>query len=95
MTVRTAPRWAPVALYALIGLVAVAPLVKFAGDVPWAAVRMVALGGLLYYLAAFVYVIRRPNPFPRVFGYHEIFHVLELAATGVFYATLAVYVLPS
>ena len=95
MTIRTAPRWVPVALYALIGLVAIAPLVRFGGAVQSVAVAMVALGGALYYVGALVYIGRRPNPFPRVFGYHEVFHVLELGGTGAFYAAIAVYVLPS
>jgi hemolysin III len=56
---------------------------------------MVALGGVLYYAGGLVYISRRPNPFPRVFGYHEVFHVLELGGTGAFYAAIAVYVLPS
>jgi hemolysin III len=37
--------------------------------------------------------MRRPDPFPRVFGYHEMFHALQVAATAVLYAVVAVYVL--
>jgi hemolysin III len=55
---------------------------------------LVATGGLLYTVGGVVYAIRRPNPSPRVFGYHEIFHVLVTVAVGLQYAAIAFYVLP-
>ena len=41
-----------------------------------------------------IYALRRPDPFPAVFGYHELFHVLTVAAAGCMYAAIAFYVLP-
>ena len=57
-------------------------------------VGMVILGGLLYSLGAVVYARQRPDPYPTVFGYHEIFHVLVVAAAALHFAVIAFYVLP-
>ena len=55
---------------------------------------LVVTGGLLYTAGAIVYARRRPDPVPHVFGYHEVFHVLTIAAAGCQYASIAFYVLP-
>ena len=51
-------------------------------------------GGLLYTVGAVIYALRRPDPSPTVFGYHEIFHLLVIAAAGLQYAVIAFWVLP-
>jgi hemolysin III len=51
-------------------------------------------GGLAYTLGAVIYARRRPDPFPRVLGYHEVFHGLTIVAAGCQYAAIAFYVLP-
>ena len=53
------------------------------------AVALLATGGLLYTLGAVVYARRRPDPAPRVFGYHEVFHVLVIAAAAAQFAAVA------
>jgi hemolysin III len=55
---------------------------------------LVVAGGLLYTAGAVVYARRRPDPVPRVFGYHELFHVLTIAAAACQYVAVAFYVLP-
>jgi len=57
-------------------------------------VTAAVFGGLLYALGAVVYASGRPNPWPRVFGYHEVFHSLVLAAASLHYAVIAFAVLP-
>jgi hemolysin III len=52
-------------------------------------------GGLLYTAGAVIYATQRPNPRPAVFGYHEIFHALVLAAAAAHFAVVAFYALPS
>ena len=58
-----------------------------------AIVTLIAVGGLLYTAGALVYGIKRPNPSPRWFGFHEIFHTLTVAAFAVHYiaASMTVY----
>src|SRR3954451_2583066 len=61
---------------------------------PLVALLLVLAGGLAYTLGAIVYARRRPDPFPRVLGYHELFHGLTIVAAGCQYAAIAFYVLP-
>ncbi|MEA2401575.1 MAG: hemolysin, partial [Thermoleophilaceae bacterium] len=55
---------------------------------------LVALGGVLYTAGAVVYGLKRPDPAPRVFGYHEVFHAFTIAAAALHYAVIAFWVLP-
>jgi hemolysin III len=73
-----------------VGAAAFSQLLKL----PLTPVLLVGAGGLFYSAGAIVYARRRPNPYPRVFGYHELFHVLTLAATACQYIAVAFYVLP-
>jgi hemolysin III len=61
---------------------------------PVAGLVLVLAGGLAYTLGAIVYALRRPDPFPQVLGYHELFHLLTIVAAGCQYAAIAFYVLP-
>ena len=61
---------------------------------PLAGLLLVLAGGVAYTLGAIIYARRRPDPFPRVLGYHEVFHVLTIIAAGCQYAAIAFYVLP-
>jgi hemolysin III len=56
------------------------------------AVVLLALGGLAYTLGAIVYARRRPNPSPRIFGYHEVFHALTIVALACQYVAIAFFV---
>ena len=60
-----------------------------------AASLLVLVSGLCFTLGALVYARRRPDPFPAVFGYHELFHVLVVAAVAVQYAVVAAFVIPT
>jgi len=53
------------------------------------SMALLAAGGLLYSVGAVIYATRRPDPFPRVFGYHEVFHALVIAAAGLHFAVAA------
>jgi hemolysin III len=61
---------------------------------PAIALALLLLGGVLYTAGAIVYVRRSPDPLPRVFGYHELFHVLTLFAAACQYSAIAFFVLP-
>ncbi len=74
-----APRWLYVALYLALGWAAV----MYMGDLLHASVAMMVLvvvGGLLYTAGAIIYALKRPNPWPGHFGFHEIFHVCTVLA---------------
>ena len=53
------------------------------------AIVLLAAGGLTYSAGAVIYALRRPDPWPRVFGYHELFHALVVAAAGQHFAAVA------
>jgi hemolysin III len=74
-----APRWLYVALYLLLGWAAVMYLVDLL-NANIAMMVLVIVGGLLYTAGAIVYAMKKPNPWPGHFGFHEIFHVCTVLA---------------
>lgn len=89
-----APKWVFAAVYVALGLVTAAVFGELPAAIGWLGVAGLATGGLLYVLGAIVYASGRPNPWPKVFGYHEIFHALVIAAAALQYAVIAFAVLP-
>jgi hemolysin III len=87
------PKWLSATIGLGLGWLAVAAFSELL-KLPIAGVLLVAAGGLLYTGGAIVYIRRQPDPVPSVLGYHELFHVLTLAATGCMYASIAFFVLP-
>lgn len=88
------PRWIAVAIYLLLGwaaVIAIPGLIAGIGIIPC---LLVLLGGLLYTGGAVVYALRRPDPLPTTFGYHEVFHACTILAAGAHYAVIAFWVLP-
>ena len=84
-----APRWLYVPVYVALGCVAVGYIPQFAASGGAAVAWLVASGGVAYILGAVVYGTRFPNPSPRWFGFHEIFHVLTVV--GFACHTVAIY----
>lgn len=85
-----APRWLYVPLYIVLGWAAVFWLDDFGSRMPTAALVLVAVGGGLYTLGAIVYGFKWPDPAPRWFGYHEIFHTFTVAAFIVHYIGVSI-----
>jgi len=77
-----APRWLSTGFYIFMGWLAVWSLPNMAGNIPQAALNWTITGGLFYTLGAIIYIFRRPDPWPRVFGFHEIWHIFVLAGTA-------------
>ncbi|MDA8372220.1 MAG: hemolysin III family protein [Nocardiopsaceae bacterium] len=75
-----APRWLSTVLYLAIGWVAVLFIPQLIGGTHPATWILILAGGVLYSLGALVYGTKRPDPAPRWFGFHEIFHSLTIAA---------------
>src|SRR6202035_701107 len=89
-----APKWLFAAVYVALGLVTAAIFGELPATIGWLGAAGLAGGGLLYLIGAIVYASGRPDPSPRVVGYHEIFHVLVIAAAALHYAVIAFAVLP-
>jgi hemolysin III len=89
-----APKWLLAAVYVVLGFVSAAVFGELPAAIGWLGVAGLGVGGLLYTAGAVVYASQRPNPAPAVFGYHEVFHVLVIAAAALHYAVIAFAVLP-
>jgi hemolysin III len=87
-------KWLFAAVYVALGLVTAAIFGELPAAIGWLGVAGLASGGLLYVVGAIVYASGKPNPWPKVFGYHEVFHALVLAAAALQYAVIAFAVLP-
>lgn len=90
-----APRPLVAGSYLVLGWLAViaAPqLVRALDAVP---VALFVTGGLLYSAGALVYARQRPDPWPHIFGFHEVFHALVIAAAAAHYAAMIGWVLPA
>ncbi|MWA13253.1 PAQR family membrane homeostasis protein TrhA [Streptomyces sp. BA2] len=84
-----APRWLYTPCYIAMGWAAVFFLPDFLRAGGIAVLVLVIVGGLLYSAGGVIYGIKRPNPSPRFFGFHEVFHSLTLAAFAVHYVGIS------
>ena len=87
-----APKWLAAAIGLALGWVGVVAFPKLASTLDPAAVVLLGVGGLVYTAGAVVYVRRKPNPAPAVFGYHEVFHALTIVAVACQYVAIAFFV---
>jgi hemolysin III len=88
------PKWVTAAVYLSTGWIAIAAFPQLLEELGGVGFGLVALGGLLYTAGAVVYARRRPDPRPAIFGYHEIFHLLVIAAAASQFAAIAIYAIP-
>lgn len=91
LRLRAAPR---VGLYLLTGLTGLIALPGLLRALPLPALGGLIAGGLLYGVGGAIYALKRPDPFPRVFGYHEVFHLLVIAGGAAFALVIWFCVLP-
>lgn len=84
-----APRWLYTALYIAMGWAAVAWMPQLWASGGNLVIALIGLGGLIYTGGAVVYGLKRPNPSPTWFGFHEIFHTCTVLAAGCHYAAIA------
>lgn len=88
------PRWLRVTFYVVLGWLALAAAAELAARMTVVPLLLLALGGALYTLGGVVYAARKPDPWPRVFGHLEVFHLLVVAGSALHYSLIAIYVLP-
>jgi hemolysin III len=89
------PPWPTAALYVGMGWLAVVAIGPLVHSFPPSGLLWMVAGGLAYTAGAVIYAIERPDPFPEVFGHHEIFHIFVLAGSVLHFVFMAAYVLPS
>lgn len=89
-----APRWLGGAVYLALGWVAVAAMPQLFAHLGVVGGLLIVAGGLVYSAGAAVYALRRPDPVPAVFGYHEVFHLLVIAGVAAHFLAISLYALP-
>lgn len=83
-----APRWLSVPCYLGLGWVAVFVLPQLLRSGGLATLLLIAFGGLVYTAGGVVYALKRPNPVPAVFGFHEVFHLCTVVAATCHYVAI-------
>jgi len=87
-----APRWLSAAMYVCMGWIALAGIVPLVRALQGGALFWLFAGGVLYTAGALVYATKKPDPIPRVFGFHEIFHIFVMLGTMAHFWTVYKYV---
>jgi hemolysin III len=86
------PRWLSAAIGIALGWVGVVAVPQFVHTEGLTPLFLFAAGGVAYTAGAIIYALRRPDPLPRLFGYHELFHALTILALGCQYVAVAFFV---
>jgi len=89
-----APKWVIALPYVVVGWAAVAVLPQLFRALGATGFVLLLAGGLAYSAGAVVYALKRPNPVPGVFGYHEVFHACTIVGAVLHYVVIAWFVLP-
>jgi hemolysin III len=91
----TAPRWLGGTVYLALGWVAAVAMPQLFARLGVAGGLLIVAGGVVYSAGAAVYALRRPDPVPLVFGYHEAFHLLVIAGVAAHFLAISLYALPT
>jgi hemolysin III len=90
-----APTWLSALIGVGLGWVGVVVFPQLLAQIGLGPSLLILAGGLAYTAGAVIYALRRPDPFPTVFGFHELFHACVIVAVACQYAAVAFYVLPN
>jgi hemolysin III len=90
-----APRLLFPGTYVALGWVVLMAMPELVSRLPLAPLILFAGGGVLYTAGAVVYATRRPDPWPDVFGFHEVFHALVIAAAAMHFVAMAGWIIPA
>jgi hemolysin III len=91
----SAPRWFGGTVYLVLGWVAVVAMPQLFARLGVTGGLLIVAGGLIYSAGAVVYGLRRPDPAPAVFGYHEVFHLLVIAGAVAHFLAISLFALPT
>ncbi len=85
-----APRVIGTLIYLLMGWIVIIPISTLVHTMPHAALVFLAAGGISYTIGAVIYAVKRPNPLPDFFGFHEIFHIFVIGG-AVLHLMMVIY----
>ena len=89
-----APRWIHSLLYLAVSWAGVVAVPQLWDNLGLTALAWILVGGILYSIGGIVYAVQRPDPLPKVFGFHEVFHVFVTVAVAIHYGVIAQYLIP-
>ena len=90
-----APRGLVALSYVAVGCAALTGLPQTVSRLALTPLLLLGLGAVFYIIGAVVYALRRPDPWPRTFGFHEIFHSLVVAAAACHFVAMLVWIVPA
>lgn len=90
-----APRWVTAGIYLIMGWLAVIGFGQIITNMPPGAISWLVAGGVLFSVGAVVYITKKPNFFPRVFGFHEIWHIFVILGCLAHFILIAYFIAPS
>ncbi len=88
-----APRWVSTGIYLVMGWVCIVALYPMFKTIPAGGMFYLALGGIFYSIGAVIYARKKPDPFPGVFGFHEIWHLFVLAGSISHFISIYRYIM--
>jgi hemolysin III len=86
------PRWMRAGVYLVMGWLGLLAIPEILRTMPAGAIAWLLLGGVLFTLGAVIYVLKKPDPWPGVFGFHEIWHIFVITACLAHYIVIAAFV---
>ena len=89
-----APNWIHSVLYLVVSWVCCIAVPQLWNNLGFIALSWIFFGGILHTIGAIVYAMRKPNPLPTIFGFHEVFHSFVTIAIAIHYGVVAHYLLP-
>ena len=89
-----APRWVTAGIYLLMGWLAIAAIRQILTALPTGALVWLVLGGIFFTAGAVIYVLKKPDPWPGRFGFHEIWHIFVILGAFSHFVLMAAYVAP-
>lgn len=87
-----APRWVTAGIYLVMGWLSIAAIREMLATLPAGALVWLLLGGLFFTGGAVIYMLKKPDPYPGVFGFHEIWHIFVILGAFSHFVVMAAYV---
>jgi hemolysin III len=94
MFVIKAPRWITAGIYLVMGWLCIMAIGQMVTSMPAAAIAWLIAGGLFYSVGAVVYIAKKPDFYPEVFGFHELWHIFVILGALAHFILIAVYIAP-
>jgi len=90
-----APRWLTVVIYLVMGWLGLVAIPEMVNAMPPGAIAWLLAGGIFFTLGALVYALKKPDWYPNVFGFHELWHIFVILGVLCHFILIAAYIAPT